>query len=93
MVQARNGRQLARYPGMDAVAQGWADQMAQKDTLSHRTWLAPYSGEVIASGAWTADAALSFWMSIPEDRATILDTDHDKVGIGYNSGYWIAVFS
>ncbi|MER7578162.1 CAP domain-containing protein [Streptomyces sp. NPDC126514] len=84
--------ELARYPGMDAAAQEWSEEMARTDTLAHRPRLAPYSGEVIASGSPSADAAVQLWMSSPAYR-DILDPSFTKVGIGYRNGYWTAVLS
>lgn len=83
---------VARYPGMDAYAQDWADEMARADTLVHSPH-SPYSAEVIASGAEGASAAIRLWMLSPPHRVIILDPDYRRVGIGYNDGYWVAVFS
>lgn len=84
---------LARYPGMDGTAQDWADEMARKDTLAHRPILAPYRGEIVASGAETASEALTLWLNSPPHKQIMLDPRYTMAGIGFNSGYWIVVFS
>lgn len=78
---------------MDATAQEWADHMATTDVLAHRPTVAPYRGEIIASGADTASAAVSLWMASPAHNKIMLDPAYRMAGIGYNSGYWIVVFS
>jgi uncharacterized protein YkwD len=84
---------LARYTGMDATAQDWADVMADADTLAHRPVLAPYRGEIIASGAETASDAMTLWLLSPPHRQIMLDPRYTMAGIGYNSGYWTVIFS
>lgn len=91
--QEHGAPRLARYPGMDAAAQDWADHMAETDVLQHRPTLFPYTGEIIASGADTATTALSLWLNSPPHRAIMLDPKYTMVGIGYNAGYWIVVFN
>lgn len=83
---------VARYPGMDAYAQDWAEEMDRADTLVHSSG-SPYSAEVIASGAVTATQAVDLWMKSPPHRDIILNSAYTKVGIGYANGYWCAVFS
>jgi uncharacterized protein YkwD len=84
---------LARYPGMDAVAQDWSEEMARADTLAHRPVLAPYRGEIVASGADTATSAMTLWMNSPPHRQIMLDPRYTMAGIGYYAGYWTVVFS
>lgn len=85
---------VARYPGMDAYAQDWADEMARADILVHSPHN-PYSAEVIAvgSGGMSATQAVNVWMQSPPHREIILNPAYTKVGIGYADGYWCAVFS
>lgn len=84
---------LARYPGMDAVAQEWAEHMAQTDVLQHRPNIAPYKGEVIASGATDASTAVQLWLNSPPHKQIILNPAYTMTGIGYQDGYWVMVFS
>lgn len=84
---------LARYPGMDAVAYDWAAEMARADVLAHRPILAPYHGEIVASGAYDAATAMRLWMLSPPHKEIMLDPRFDKAGIGYNDGYWIVILS
>jgi uncharacterized protein YkwD len=84
---------LARYPGMDAAAQDWADEMARADVVAHRPILAPYLGEIVASGAHDATTAVRLWQSSPAHWTIAVNPAYDKVGVGYNNGYWVMVFS
>jgi uncharacterized protein YkwD len=83
---------VARYTGMDAYCQDWAEEMDRADTLVHSPH-SPYSAEVIASGATSATQAVQLWMNSPPHRDIILNPAYTKVGIGYSDGYWCAVFS
>lgn len=85
---------VARYPGMDAYAQDWADEMARADLLVHSPHN-PYRAEVIAVGTdgMTATQAVDVWMKSPPHREIILSSAYTKIGIGYADGYWCAVFS
>lgn len=83
---------VARYPGMDGYAHEWAEEMARADILVHSPH-SPYSGEVIASGATSAQTAVTLWMNSAAHRDIILNPAYNKVGIGYADGYWCAVFS
>lgn len=78
---------------MDAVAQEWAEEMARTDVLAHRPQLAPYTGEIIASGADTPETAMRLWMTSPPHREIIFNTTYGKIGIGYSAGYWCVVFN
>ncbi len=89
----RGAPRLARYPGMDATAQDWAEEMDRKDTLAHRPLLAPYRGEIVASGAHTASEALTLWLNSPPHKTIMLDPRYTMAGIGYQDGYWIVLFS
>ncbi|MGW6255453.1 CAP domain-containing protein [Streptomyces sp. NPDC055085] len=93
LVAARGGAQLARYTGMDATAQSWADEMARTNTLAHRPVLAPYSGEIIASGATDVDTVMRLWLGSPPHRQIIMTTTYTRIGIGYNAGYWCVLYS
>jgi uncharacterized protein YkwD len=83
---------LARYPGMDSFAQEWAEEMARTGVLKH-SGLGPYKGEVIASGAYTAEAVVNLWMNSPAHKEIILRSSFTMAGIGYSRGYWVMVFS
>lgn len=82
----------AQYSGMGGYAQDWAEEMDRADTLVHSSG-SPYSAEVIASGAVTAQTAVSNWMQSPPHREIILNPAYTKIGIGYSDGYWCVVFS
>ncbi len=85
-------RPVAQYSGMGGYAQDWAEEMDRADVLVHSS-NNPYSAEVIASGATSAQRALDLWMQSPPHREIILNPAYDKIGIGYSDGYWCAVFS
>lgn len=90
-LNAKRSTPVARYTGMDAYAQEWADEMARTDTLV-KSPMNPYSAEVIASGVTDATIVIDFWMNTPA-RLDILNPAYTRVGIGYADGYWVAVFS
>ncbi len=91
LINGERSPMLARYPGMDAYAQDWAEQMAGADVLEHSDGL--YSGEVIASGATTASQAIALWKTSPAHWDIITNDAYRMVGIGYSDGYWCVVFS
>lgn len=78
---------------MDGTAQEWAEEMDRRNVLVHRPTVAPYSAEVIASGATSAQQVLQIWFNSPPHRDIILSPNYDKLGVGYSGGYWIMVLN
>lgn len=77
----------------DSIAQAWAEEMNRRDVLVHRPALAPYSGEIIASGVTDPQRVLQMWFDSPPHRQIALGPSYNTVGVGYSGGYWVMVFS
>jgi uncharacterized protein YkwD len=82
---------VARYTGMDAYAQDWAEQMAGRDVLEHSRF--PYAAEIICSGADTAAEAIESWRSSQPHWVIAMNPAYTKVGVGFKDGYWVMVFN
>lgn len=85
---------MARYPGMDAYADAWARQIADRGVLEHSDLDGGnYRAEIIASGAVTASQAMVLWETSPAHRDIMLNPAYTMAGIGYADGYWVIVFN
>jgi len=51
------------------------------------------AGENIASGQSTAQRAMDDWMASESHRDIILDSAYTRVGIGYQDGRWVQLFT
>jgi murein L,D-transpeptidase YcbB/YkuD len=92
-------RPLAERADLDAVAQSWAQHMADTTTLSHNPDLATavqgwqVVGENVGEGPTIDALAAAFWAS-PHHRDNILDPSYTDVGIGTvtrDGTIWITV--
>lgn len=89
-----------RYAGdLAAVAQQWSAHMASTGSLAHNPGLTSQVhnwravGENVGEGPTVEDLDSAF-MSSPEHRANILDTDYQEFGVGYARSdglIWITV--
>lgn len=83
---------LARNSGLDAVAQGWTQHMAQTGDLQHNP---SYSTQIPAGWrsagenvgyAWSPKQLHDAWMNSAGHRANILSSDFNSVGLGFVVG-------
>ncbi|WP_167000619.1 CAP domain-containing protein [Mumia sp. ZJ430] len=86
---AQGASPLARNAALDAVARGWAHQMASNGSLSHNPDVADEIpsgwrrvGENVAQGYRTAAQMHSGWMNSSGHRANILG-DYTDIGVAF----------
>lgn len=70
--------------------QTWSAFMASRNVLQHSSMY--YGGEIIASGATTAEQVVQLWLNSPPHRAIMLDGRYTLIGSGYVNGYWTVQF-
>lgn len=51
------------------------------------------SGENLAFGFSTAEAALNWWMNSPIHRMNILMPQYTHIGVAYDNGNWVQLFA
>lgn len=92
---------------LHAAAQGHADWMASRMTLSHtgsggsgfaeriadEGYRLWTGGENIAAGYATVEGVMTGWINSRGHRRNILGAAFTEVGFGYRSGYWCVVFA
>jgi uncharacterized protein YkwD len=81
---------LSSSSALSAQCQAWSESMAAIDVLSHSSY--GYGGEIIASGASTAQQALDLWLNSPPHLAIILGAGYTRIGAGMADGYWTVQF-
>ena len=82
--------QIPANSNLSDQCQSWSESMAQSGVLSHSNY--SYGGEIIASGAYTAEQAVQLWMNSPSHREILLSTSYTMIGAGYSNGYWTVQF-
>ena len=82
--------QLVANSNLSDQCQSWSESMAKAGVLSHSNF--NYGGEIIASGATTAEQAVQLWMNSPPHRVILLSNDYTMIGSGYADGYWTVQF-
>jgi uncharacterized protein YkwD len=96
---------LARDPGLDAAASGWAAAMARAGRLDHGDFAGRIAvvrpgvaaGENIGEGYQSGAAQVAGWLSSNQHRAILLG-DYRGVGVGVAAGrggmlWWVADFA
>lgn len=87
---SRGLNSLASSSALSAQCQAWSESMAAVDVLSHST--NEYGGEIIASGASTAQQALDLWLNSPPHLDILLGSGYTRIGAGMADGYWTVEF-
>ncbi len=96
---------------LSKVAQAKAEDMAKNGYFSHTspTYGSPFdmmksfgikysaAGENIAKGQKSADSVMTAWMNSSGHRANILNSNYEKIGVGYTTDaqgntYWVQMF-
>lgn len=82
--------ELVSNSGLSTQCQNWSTHMASVNVLSHSS--SGYLGEIIASGATSAESALQLWLGSTPHRDIMLDPRYREIGSGYVNGYWTVQF-
>ena len=106
--RVKNGlKKLELDEALSTVARNHSMDMAKNNYFSHTNLKGQspfdrlksagisysYAGENIASGQTTPEAVVNAWMNSEGHRKNILNSNFNKIGIGYYNRYWTQVFT